>query len=1304
MSIFKETFPYFVRKQLEQREKIISSGAGRDSSGNFKFNKNERSNEFYAYSLSKQCTLRMSSAVDVIDESIFSEDTGTGASVAKRWVLEGGIKNNGSNRGGFTDGKKSNIAYGDKDLRGNAADGYGIVPMPGITSATVRTKSAYGSLREGKVDFVCHNKRQLEVLELLYMRPGYTLMLEWGWNPYINNNGNQESWGFIDDFFDSQKTTLELEKEILKKKEDTGGNYDALIGYCKNFTYKLRADGGFDCTTEIIAKGEILESLKGKEELVYDNNGDSSSVYARPALELLLQDLTNYSDDVEKIGDNVDAKERGNAIQEDLITKLGLSGDIVEETSGDALGEDALKPWIIADGPKGYQQKDYLTFWDDDERVQDGIYWNARDARSTTTWIRWDALCHLINNYAMPKDDFENPLIELQTNRIADEHTEEPKIKPLTYIEHIPFLLASSLTTIHSFHDLPGRMDKERKIDWNIVDVSTNNQVCMLPHTLYSHVLRIPKAVESDKLFKPLAESLAKRVMDGKEIKNIDGTLNLREQRNHIGGIYLGVEWMLYTFKTMYYDEDGNASDDYSLLKFIKKIWEGINKSCGGNHEFDLHTDNRPGGKIVRIIDMLANEDPELDLENLHELKIQSLDSVVRNVTYNTTIPSSLSATIAIAAQSPDSVDSLDKVSFAAMNRGIRDRFSTNVTNNKEGFFGKIGETNQRTLWNNEFDKNLFAIYEALYIFDQDNWDEVLGETASEYGWWSTLGSAIIPSIAPIIAASKVTKTLNRNFGGVLRDLVYYQYTINDNMYLREEAAPSQQNEVCAKYRGSLRSLHSAINYFSKVYGSNSSDGSSYFRGQPYTGASRSTSAIIPIKFNAQLDGISGIVIGNVFDIPKSRLPMAYSGDDVHFIVMGEEQTITAGQDWVTSITGHLILLGARKEDSKRTSFLESWKNVDNKIDKDTLSDIKEYRPREEEYNFCNEFAKYITEDDKNNLCDPLLSMNITSKYQKGRVLKHGDKPKDHYAIDLRAAQGTNVHAVWDGKIVTSEIDDTGCGGIIKIEFNSPPPTANSDNRSQSQPRYAVYCHMSRRDVEVGDPVIKGQLIGLSGGTAGTTGRGNSSDPHLHFALKNSANIAIPPAPWLPDNNDSWWENFLQGDWWFPNVNIKPFDQSAVPGDGIDYSRQGCFKLGTPIEMFDGTKKNIENIKKGDIIKSYRNGKYTSGIVTKHLIHPINDVIPVTHLGDIIGSVDHPIFINNKWYEISKAPINKEITYMFIDNWYNLEVDGHVIDDSDHNYIINGYIMSGLGDHEVLNNTFQRQTIYNTTTNYVIHT
>ena len=96
MSIFKETFPKFVTDQLEIREEVIASGTGRKKRGDFGFGEKNRSTEFYTYSANKQCVIRLSSAVDIIDPSIWSEETGGGSSVAAQWVLESGIQDKGS--------------------------------------------------------------------------------------------------------------------------------------------------------------------------------------------------------------------------------------------------------------------------------------------------------------------------------------------------------------------------------------------------------------------------------------------------------------------------------------------------------------------------------------------------------------------------------------------------------------------------------------------------------------------------------------------------------------------------------------------------------------------------------------------------------------------------------------------------------------------------------------------------------------------------------------------------------------------------------------------------------------------------------------------------------------------------------------------------------------------------------------------------------------------------------------------------------------------------------------------------------
>ena len=169
--------------------------------------------------------------------------------LAKQYILQGGtLYHNRTGEDGkeamresFTEGKEESktrgFTYGDDHVRADAKDNFGIVPMPGIVDAEIRTKTPEGSLREAKINFVCHNRRQLQALESLYMRPGYLVLLEWGWSPYIHSNGDIEStpYSISREFLDPSKVQdktgnlfNKLNQEIIKKKKLSEGNYDGL--------------------------------------------------------------------------------------------------------------------------------------------------------------------------------------------------------------------------------------------------------------------------------------------------------------------------------------------------------------------------------------------------------------------------------------------------------------------------------------------------------------------------------------------------------------------------------------------------------------------------------------------------------------------------------------------------------------------------------------------------------------------------------------------------------------------------------------------------------------------------------------------------------------------------------------------------------------------------------------------------------------------------------------------------------------------------------------------------------------------
>jgi len=106
-----------------------------------------------------------------------------------------------------------------------------------------------------------------------------------------------------------------------------------------------------------------------------------------------------------------------------------------------------------------------------------------------------------------------------------------------------------------------------------------------------------------------------------------------------------------------------------------------------------------------------------------------------------------------------------------------------------------------------------------------------------------------------------------------------------------------------------------------------------------------------------------------------------------------------------------------------------------------------------------------------------------------------------HNAIDLPTFQGTPVRAASDGVIYT--VKDNGYGYSYIIVVHSGGLST-------------VYGHMSKMLVKEGDLVMKGSIIGLSGGMPGTKGAGYmTTGPHLHFEMLDNGSY-VDPLNYMP--------------------------------------------------------------------------------------------------------------------------------------------------------------------------------------------
>ena len=155
-------------------------------------------------------------------------------------------------------GVVSNYAYQ------NRAQSTGIRPMPGITSMNVKSKGTYGTLREADVSFSVWTLEDFELMEQVYLRPGFTMLLEWGHSMYLTNDGklSTEVETIGNRFYRPGVRMAQILNEIADLRQKSSYNYEGMIGYVKNFSWTYNANGGYDCTVSIISAGEIIESIQ----------------------------------------------------------------------------------------------------------------------------------------------------------------------------------------------------------------------------------------------------------------------------------------------------------------------------------------------------------------------------------------------------------------------------------------------------------------------------------------------------------------------------------------------------------------------------------------------------------------------------------------------------------------------------------------------------------------------------------------------------------------------------------------------------------------------------------------------------------------------------------------------------------------------------------------------------------------------------------------------------------------------------------------------------------------------------------
>lgn len=270
--IIGESFQGYVEDQIKIRQNKL---------GQF-----TRDDNTHAYLTGKNSWIRLSSSVDIVESDKFKElqskanipsSYRSQNELARNYVLFGGVSRvtGRAARAGLVDSYNdtytTNKAYGF-----NSTKDYGLTPMPFIEKIDVTPKNR-GSLRFAEIKIKCFNPQQFFVIETLYLRLKYSVLLEWGHTMYFENDGTLQTTPYNDNvhqkFLNGAYETYgpsrqdQCLKDIEETRKKSNGNYDGFLGWVQNFKWNVTPDGHYDITLKAISYGDVIESLRLNKSL-----------------------------------------------------------------------------------------------------------------------------------------------------------------------------------------------------------------------------------------------------------------------------------------------------------------------------------------------------------------------------------------------------------------------------------------------------------------------------------------------------------------------------------------------------------------------------------------------------------------------------------------------------------------------------------------------------------------------------------------------------------------------------------------------------------------------------------------------------------------------------------------------------------------------------------------------------------------------------------------------------------------------------------------------------------------------------
>jgi len=647
-NIAGSTFQPFVKKQLEIRKSVVS--------------KEDRTSSDLQWLTNRNLWVRISSGTDVDqNNTLFSE---RGDTLSRKYILQAGLTDHSEvidqadNIFRLRSGLGSDGAYG---LGGT--EQFGFKPMPGLEGLSIKTGGKLGTLREATFEFTCYNIEQLNIMDALYMKLGFNILIEWGHIPFLDNNGVLVKNPQPIDFYNIQDKE-ELMVDIQKRRVLHSGNYDSMWGTVKNFSYSFEENGQFKCKVDLVGAGDILESLKinqsgtAEAESKSPPSGSSYPVIANQNLSLLNEALFKIFDKkFENLPESEDSKMRidFNTSYFKLINPYykKLNMDL------ESLGTSDISSYNNNTNELAKYGFQYSLINKSNSKLGNGGE---------------DVNIPIIQN---PTNFYSKFSMDYEINKGKESKDNEEEGLPQVYIT-----LGNLLVLLMSTGGLYIKKDDKSK-PFNYIDVNPETNRC---YTFPGHCSLDPTVCLI------ASETLPFGIGNKVIIKLRSYYPFYDDTTPDFGGKFMFTLVNIHFITSVlakYQKQSGKG--DVMFVDFLKDILDGISKACGGFNEFRIVPDDDT--RCVRIFDDRRSTKPLKEGESPYTIiPVLGKNSLAYNFNYTSKISPNMASQIVIAAQAQPEGVGQEALSFSHLTKGLINRLSTEIisatsegNNNLEG-------------------------------------------------------------------------------------------------------------------------------------------------------------------------------------------------------------------------------------------------------------------------------------------------------------------------------------------------------------------------------------------------------------------------------------------------------------------------------------------------------------------------------------------------------------------------------------------------------------------------------------------